>query len=198
MAKGQETKGRILDTAFRLAARDGLEGLSLSGLATELQMSKSGLFAHFGSKEELQIAMLRTASEQFVAHVLLPSFQKPRGLPRVKALFDNWRRWAADPSLPGGCIFVAAAAELDDREGPVRDYVVRQAHDLLQTIARAAQIAVEEGHFRKDLDVDQFAFELHGIYLSFHDAHRLLRDGKAEQRARRAWARLLEDAGARS
>ncbi len=197
MAKGLETRERILDTAFRLAARDGLEGLSLAGLAGELGMSKSGLFAHFGSKEELQLAMLRTASDRFIAKVLQPAFRQPRGVPRVKALFDNWRRWAIDPSLPGGCIFVAAAAELDDREGPVRDYVVAQSRDLLQTIARAARLAVEAGHFRRDLDVDQFAFDLHGIYLGFHDAHRLLRDPKAEQRARHAWARLLEDAAAR-
>src|SRR3954463_14953732 len=97
MAKGLETRERILDTAFRLAARDGLEGLSLAGLAGELGMSKSGLFAHFGSKEELQLEMLRTASDRFVAKVLAPSFRQPRGLPRVKALFENWRRWATDP-----------------------------------------------------------------------------------------------------
>ena len=197
MAKGLQTRERILDTAFRLAARDGLEGLSLAGLAGELGMSKSGLFAHFGSKEELQLEMLRTASDRFVAKVLLPAFRQPRGLPRVTALFENWRRWATDPSLPGGCIFVAAAAELDDREGPVRDYVVAKGRELVQSIAAAARLAVEVGHFRRDLDVDQFAFEVHGIYLAFHDAYRLLRDPKAEQRARRAWARLVEDAAPR-
>jgi AcrR family transcriptional regulator len=197
MAKGPETRERILDTAFRLAARDGLEGLSLGGLAGELGMSKSGLFAHFGSKEELQLEMLRTASDNFVAKVMRPSFKQPRGLPRLKALFENWRRWATDPSLPGGCIFVAAAAELDDREGPVRAYVVSQQRELLQVIARAARQAVEVGHFRRDLDVEQFAFEFDGIYLSFHQAHRLMRDPRSAERARRALARLLEDAAVR-
>jgi len=198
MAKGLQTRDRILDTAFRLAARDGLEGLSLAGLAGELGMSKSGLFAHFGSKEELQLEMLRTASDLFVAKVLAPSFRQPRGLPRVKALFENWRRWATDPGLPGGCIFVAAAAELDDRDrGPVRDYVVSQQQALLQAVARAARLAVEVGHFRRDLDAEQFAFEFLGIYLAFHQSHRLLRDPRTEQRARRAYARLVADAAAR-
>src|SRR3954471_19107334 len=197
MAKGLETRERILDTAFRLAARDGLEGLSLAGLAGELGMSKSGLFAHFDSKEQLQLEMLRTASDLFVSRVMVPSFKQPRGLPRLKALFENWRRWATDPSLPGGCIFVAAAAELDDREGPVRAYVVSQQKALLEAVARAARLAVEVGHFRRDLDVDQFAFEFHGLYLAYHHAHRLLRDPRTEQRARRAYARLVADAAAR-
>jgi AcrR family transcriptional regulator len=197
MAKGLQTRERILDTAFRLAARDGLEGLSLAGLAGEIGMSKSGLFAHFGSKEELQLEMLRTASERFVAQVMQPSFKQPRGLPRMKALFENWRRWATDPSLPGGCIFVAAAAELDDREGPVRAYLVDRQRELLQAVARTARLAVEVGHFRRDLDVDQFAFEFLGIYLAFHEAHRLLRDPRSGERARRAYARLVEDAAAR-
>ena len=197
MTKGLQTRDRILDTAFRLAARDGLDGLSLSGLAGELGMSKSGLFAHFTSKEELQLELLRTASERFVANVMVPSFKQPRGLPRIKALFENWRRWASDPALPGGCLFVAASAEVDDREGPVRAYVVEQQQALLQAIARAARIAVEQGHFRRDLDVDQFAFELNGIYLSFHHSQRLLRDPAAATKARRACARLVEDAAPR-
>jgi len=170
VTKGTETRDRILDTAFRLAAREGLDGLSLAALAGELGLSKSGLFAHFDSKEEL---------------------------PRVKALFENWRRWATDPSLPGGCVFVAASAELDDRDGPVRAYVVSQQRGLLQTIARAAALSVEVGHFRRDLDVEQFAFEFLAIYLAFHHSQRLLRDPRAEQRARRAYARLVDDAAVR-
>ena len=120
MAKGPQTRDRILDTAFRLAARDGLEGLTLSTLAEQIGLSKSGLFAHFTSKEELQLEMLRVASERFVEEVMTPAFKQPRGLPRLRAFFEAWRRWATNPSLPGGCIFVAAAAELDDRDGPVR------------------------------------------------------------------------------
>ncbi|HEY4882318.1 MAG TPA: helix-turn-helix domain-containing protein [Myxococcales bacterium] len=197
MAKGPQTRDRILDTAFRLAARDGLEGLSLSALAAEIGLSKSGLFAHFTSKEDLQLEMLRVASERFVEEVMAPAFKRPRGLPRLRAFFEGWRRWATDPSLPGGCIFVAAAAELDDRDGPVRAFVVSQQRDLLQAISRTARICVEEGHFRRDLDVEQLAFEVLAIYLAFHHSHRLLRDPRAEQRLRRAYTRLVEDAAAR-
>jgi len=197
MTKGMETRGRILDTAFRLAAREGLDGLSISSLAGELGMSKSGLFAHFRSKEELQLEMLRTASQAFIDQVMTPAFRQPRGLPRLKAFFDHWMRWATDPGLPGGCIFVAAAAELDDREGPVRAYVVSQQEGLLAATARATRLCIDEGHFRKDLDADQFAFEFLAIYLAFHHAYRLLRDPRAEKRARRAFARLIQDAAVR-
>jgi AcrR family transcriptional regulator len=197
MAKGPQTRDRILDTAFRLAARDGLEGLTLSTLAEQIGLSKSGLFAHFTSKEELQLEMLRVASERFVEEVMTPAFKQPRGLPRLRAFFEAWRRWAINPSLPGGCIFVAAAAELDDRDGPVRAFVVSQQRGLLQAIARTARICVEEGHFRRDLDVEQLAFEVLAIYLAFHHSHRLLRDPRAEHRLRRAYTRLVENAAAR-
>jgi AcrR family transcriptional regulator len=195
MAKGLQTRDRILDTAFRLAARDGLDGLSLSTLAGELGLSKSGLFAHFTSKTDLQLELLRVASERFVEKVMAPAFKRPRGLPRFQALFDNWRRWVTD--LPAGCIFVAASAELDDRDGPVRAYVAAQQRGLLEAIARTARICVEEGHFRRDLDLDQFAFDVLSIYLAFHHSHRLLRDPRADQRARRACKRLVDDAAVR-
>jgi AcrR family transcriptional regulator len=198
MTKGSDTRARILDTGFRLAARDGLAGVSLGDLAGTLGLSKSGLFAHFASKEELQLELLRTASDRFIAAVMLPAFQKPRGVPRIRSLFENWLRWATDPSLPGGCIFVAASAELDDREGPVRDYVAGQQRLLIGSLARAARIAVEEGHFRRDLDAEQFAFETLGIYLAFHHAVRLLRDPKALRRARASLARLLDSSAAPS
>jgi AcrR family transcriptional regulator len=192
--KGAETRDRILDTAFRMAAQEGLEGLSLGDIAQQLGMSKSGLFAHFHSKEELQIDMLRTGAGRFVATVLLPSFRKPRGLPRLRALLENWMRWTTAPELPGGCLMMAASTELDDREGPVREVLVGFQKELLATLAKAARIAVAEGHLRRGLDVEQFAFELYGIVLGFNHARRLLRDPKAERRARDAFARLLQSA----
>jgi AcrR family transcriptional regulator len=194
VSKGHSTRERILDTAFRLAAREGLEGMSLATLADELKMSKSGLFAHFRSKEQLQLEMLSVASRRFVENVLEPSFRERRGLPRLRALFENWRKWAMDPRLPGGCIFVAASAELDDREGPVRAYVVEQQKELQQTIERAIRLCIDAGDFRSDVDVEQLAFELLGMYLSFHQAHRLLHDPRAEFRARRAFNRLVSSA----
>src|SRR5436853_7635330 len=117
MTKGADTRQRILDNAFRLAARDGLGGVSLGSLAGDIGLSKSGLFAHFRSKEELQLEMLRTASMQFIENVMVPALRKPRGVPRLRAMFDNWLEWAT--AQQGGCIFVAASVELDDRPGPV-------------------------------------------------------------------------------
>lgn len=192
MAKGLETRERILDRAYRIAGRDGLGGLSLNTLATGLGMSKSGLFAHFRSKEELQLQVLATATARFEAAVIAPAVKAPRGLPRIKKLFDGWLRWMSDPALPGGCIFIAAAAELDDKEGKPRDFVVAGQRQLRETIARIARTAVDEGQLRRDLDCEQFAFELHAIILGYNHDKRLLRDSRPEARARTAFARLLE------
>ena len=196
MSKGADTRARILDRAFRLAARDGLDGLSLSVLAGEMGVSKSGLFAHFRSKEDLQLEILRTAAEEFTEAVIVPALARSRGVARVRALFELWLRWTSDPALPGGCLFFAAASEFDDREGPVRDYLVGAERELLGALARAARIAVEQGHFRAGLDCDQFAFEEHSILLGYNFARRLLRDPKAERRARAAFDRLLHSSTA--
>jgi AcrR family transcriptional regulator len=196
LRKGEATREKILDTAFRLAAREGLEGLSLQVLADYMQISKSGLFAHFRSKEMLQVDTLKAAARRFTEAVLLPAFTKPRGLPRVRQVFENWLRWATDPGLPGGCIFVAAASELDDRPGTPRDFLVAAQKQFLAALAKSAALAVEEGHFRADLDCEQFAFELYSIFLGFNHARRLLKELKAERRARAAFDRLLGAASA--
>src|SRR5437870_5094211 len=128
MSKGEVTRQRILDNAFRLAARDGLGGVSLGALADDIGLSKSGLFAHFRSKEDLQLEMLHTAAALFVENVMAPAFRKPRGVPRLRAMFDNWIQWS---SQQGGCIFVTASVELDDRPGRARDYVVEQQQALM-------------------------------------------------------------------
>jgi AcrR family transcriptional regulator len=194
MTKGEDTRDRILDRAFRTASRDGLAGLSIGGLATDLSLSKSGLFAHFGSKEELEIAVLALASERFQAAVLVPAFKAPRGTARLRKLFDLWLRWSTDPAMPGGCIFMAAAAELDDRDGKTRDYLVGAQKDLLAALAKSARIAIESGDFEKDTDCEQFAFELFGIFAAFHHQKRLMRDPAAERRARTAFDRLVASA----
>jgi AcrR family transcriptional regulator len=194
MTKGAETRDRIVDRAFRIASREGLEGLSIGTLATELAMSKSGLFAHFGSKEDLQLAVLEAASVRFQETVVRPAFKAPRGLPRVRKLFDLWIRWMTDPSLPGGCLFVAAATELDDRQGRPRDFLVATERTLLDAIAKSARLAVEEGHFVKKLDVEQFAYELHAFMLAFNHAHRLMEEPLAEERTRAAFERLVASA----
>ncbi len=194
MTKGDETRERILDRAFRLAARDGLAGLSLNALATELGMSKSGLFAHFRSKEELQLQVLETATTRFEAAVIAPALKTTRGLPRLKKLFDGWLRWISDPALPGGCLFIAAAVELDDKEGKARDAVALGQRQMREIIARVARTAIDEGQLRRDLDCDQFAFEVHAIVLGYHHDKRLFRDKGPEARARAAFERLLESA----
>lgn len=194
MTKGAETRDRILDRAFRMATRDGLEGVTLGSLAGELGLSKSGLFAHFRSKEELQVEILQTAAARFEETVVKPAFRAPRGLPRLKRLFDHWLGWLNDPALPGGCLFVAAAAELDDKEGRPRELLVATQRQFRDALAKAAQLAVAEGHFKKGLDCEQFAFEMYAIALAYNYWKRLLRDARPEARARAAFQRLIADA----
>jgi AcrR family transcriptional regulator len=196
MSKGETTRAAILDDALSLASRIGLEGLSIGELAKRTEMSKSGLFAHFSSKENLQVEVLRVAAQRFAEMVVAPAIRKPRGAPRVRALFENWLRWSKADFSPGGCIFIAASTELDDRPGPTRDFLVGAQRDFMATMAKSAQIAVEEGHFRSDLDTEQFAYEMYSIYLSYHHFARLLRSPHAERRARRAFEALLERSAA--
>jgi AcrR family transcriptional regulator len=189
--KGDETRSTILDHALAAASRLGLEGLSIGSLAEAVGMSKSGLFAHFQSKEQLQLAVLESAVERFVATVVAPALRAPRGEPRLVELFDRWLAWEQAPFLPGGCIFVASANELDDRPGPLRDTLVAYQRDWLEALATAVRLGVEEGHFRADLDPRQAAYDLYAVILAYHHFSRLLRDPQAEQRARDAFARLL-------
>lgn len=189
MTKGATTRQQVLERAAELARTLGLEGLTIGRLAEELHMSKSGLFAHVSSKESLQVAVLGEASRQFVEEVVAPALRAKRGEPRVRALFERWLAWG---QKPGGCVFIAASAELDDRPGPVRDAAATAQRDWLDTLAQAARIAVDEGHFARDLDVQRFAFELVGIAFAFHMTFRLLRDPGAVAVARRAFEDLVE------
>jgi AcrR family transcriptional regulator len=195
VSKGEETRQAILGRAFELASVVGVNGLTIGRLAEETGLSKSGLFAHFGSKEALDVAVVEEASRQFVQEVMVPALVQPRGEPRVRALFERWVVWG---QRPGGCFFVGASAELDDRPGPPRDALVRACRDWVDELAKAAQIAVREGHFRADLDTDQFAFEIYGIMLSFHQFHRFLHDPAAIARTRSAFERLLTTARIRA
>jgi AcrR family transcriptional regulator len=191
VSKGEETRTRILRHAARVASRDGLSGLSIGELAAQLEMSKSGLFAHFGSKEDLQIEVLRAASADFTERVILPALKQPRGQPRLRAMFERWLAWASDPTVPGGCIFAGASFELDDRPGPVRDYLVEEEQRLLGVLSRSAQLGVDSGLFRADLDCDLLAFQIHGLMLGFHHARRLMRLRNAEAMARQSFEQLL-------
>ena len=193
MGKGQLTRHAVLDQAARTASEVGLRGVTIGSLADLTHMSKSGLFAHFGSKESLQLATVRHARDQFVNLVIRPALAAPRGEPRVRALFENWLDWDTNV-LPGGCLFVAAAVEFDDEPGAVRDELVRNQVDLDETIARVFRGGISERDFRDDADPEQFAFQMHGILLAFHQHSRLLGDPLAAERARRALDALLDAA----
>ena len=194
MGRGDQTREHILGAALSQATKLGLEGLTIGRLARELEMSKSGLFAHFGSKTGLQLAVLARARDIFIERVLRPALRQPRGEARVRALFENWLVWTRRAELEGGCLFAATASEFDDRPGPVRDEVASALERLRETLRRCAELAVEEGDFRADLDLDQFAFEWHGIQLAHHMESRLFRHPHAAVRARRAFDRLLDHA----
>ncbi|MGH9032837.1 MAG: TetR/AcrR family transcriptional regulator, partial [Acidimicrobiia bacterium] len=175
--------------------RVGLGGLSIGTLATGTGMSKSGLFAHFGSKESLQLEVLAQARAEFVDTVVRPALAVPRGEPRVRALFERWLA-CGRARMPGGCLFVKAATEFDEQDGPVRDQLVRDHRDLYDSIAQIFRTGIAEGHFRADADPDQFAADLDGVMLAFYHANRLLDDPAAEARARNAVEALLKSARA--
>jgi len=190
MGKGEETKRAIVDEALDLVSTVGLEKLTIGALASATGMSKSGLFAHFRSKEQLQLHVLEEARQRFIDIVIAPALKKPRGEARIRAIFESsMKQW--EDNLPGGCVFHAVSAELDDRPGPARDFLVEIQRDYGKTLRRAAEIAVEEGEFRKDLDLDQFVFEMGSITAAFHHFGRLLGDPKAEQHAHQAFNALL-------
>lgn len=193
VGRGQLTRHTVLDQAARTASEVGLRGVTIGTLAELTNMSKSGLFAHFGSKESLQLATVRHARDRFVELVIRPALGAPRGEPRMRALFENWLEWDTR-ALPGGCLFVVAAVEFDDEPGPVRDELVRNQVDLGETIARIVRTGIAEGHLRDDVDPEQFAFALQGILLGFHQYSRLLADPLAAHRARQALDALFDAA----
>jgi AcrR family transcriptional regulator len=188
VAKGEATRQAILARAFELANVVGVSGLSIGRLAEATGLSKSGLFAHFGSKEALEVAVVEEAARQFVQEVMVPALRQPRGEPRIRALFERWLAWGR---RPGGCFFVGASADLDDRPGPPRDALVQATRDWIDALATAVRIAVAEGHLRADLDPEQVAFELYGVMMATHTFSRFLRDSDAVDRARDAFDRLL-------
>ena len=194
--KGQQTKAAIVDAALRLATQVGLEGLSIGALAERMHMSKSGVFAHFGSREELQISVVHEYFHQFEQEVFYPSLALPRGLPRVEALFANWMKRVA-VEIQSGCIFISGAVEFDDRPGPVRDALASSVKTWLSAMHRAVIQAKEEGHLHADADAHQMAFEIHGLILALHYEARFLSDPDSIPRANTGFAQMLMRYGAR-
>ena len=188
--KGQQTRSSILDAALVLAAQKGLEGLSIGTLAEMMSMSKSGVFAHFGSREELQISVIREYHNRFEEEIFAPAIREVRGLPRLRAMFDRWIQ-RVSLEIDSGCIYISGAVEFDDRPGPVRDALadmVRAWHTALQ---RAIDLARDAGHLRPDTDAEQVAFEIHGLILALHHDARFLRLPGSIDRARRGFEHVL-------
>jgi AcrR family transcriptional regulator len=191
LTKGEQTRAAILDESLRIARRLGLEGLTIGTLADATGMSKSGLFAHFGSREDLQLAVLEHGAKQYGENVLMPALKIDRGLPRLRALFERWLDWTLQTEVPGGCIMVSAAHEYDDRPGPIRDAAVEMQRRGIGVTERAVRLAIEEGHLKKETDPEQIAFELLGIVLASHNHGRLLGDKEARRRALTAFDALI-------
>ena len=190
LQKGQQTRAAILDAALALASHMGLEGLSIGALAEVTQMSKSGVFAHFGSREELQISVIREYHRRFEEEVFFPSMTEPRGLPRLRALFERWVR-RVSVELDSGCIYISGAVEFDDRPGPVRDALADMVQAWQSALERAIHLAVEAGHLRPDTDPLQLLFETHGLILALHHDARFLRLSGAVDRARAGFDRIV-------
>ena len=193
MRKGEHTRTLILNEAVALASQVGLEGLSIGSLASRLDLSKSGLFAHFGSKEDLQLSALRQAQSLFQQRVFTPALEEARGLPRLRALFFNWLAWIEqNDDFPGGCLILAACVEYDDRPGAVRTLLVAGQRELRGAVVKAIRLAIEEGHLAAGTDAWQLGFELFGIVLATHHDRRLLGDRRSLGRARDALERLID------
>ncbi len=190
MQKGLQTKMTIVDAALGLATRVGLEGLSIGALAEATQMSKSGVFAHFGSREDLQIAVVHQYFKLFQSEVFDPAMIESRGLPRVRALFANWMKRVAI-EIQSGCVFISGAVEFDDRPGPVRDALAASVQTWLAAMNRAIVMARECGHLRPDVDEDQMAFEIHGLILAVHYEARFLKKPGSIERANRGFEHIL-------
>ncbi len=195
MRKGRQTRAAILDHALAIASRAGLSGLTIGTLAERSGMSKSGLFAHFRSKESLQLAVIQGVRQLYSDLVFQPAMQRSPGLPRLRAIVENWLKWTGSAKLPGGCIMTAAAYEFDDCPGPVRDLISQSLRELRKTLARSVRLAIEAGQLSADTDPEQLAFEICGIYTGAQLDARLFGDPEAWQRALVAFENLVGRAG---
>jgi AcrR family transcriptional regulator len=191
LRKGEQTKAAILDAALALASRDGLEGLTIGLLADRMDMSKSGVFAHFGSREDLQIEVVREYHRRFEEEVFLPAIKREkRGLPRLIRLFENWVARVTQ-EIDSGCIYISGAVEFDERPGAVRDELFEMIRTWQGALLKAATQAVEMGQLADDTDPKQLVFEMHGLILALHHDARFLKQPGSVARARTGFMRLI-------
>lgn len=189
-AKGAATRDAILQRAYDIACSAGLEGLSIGPLAQAVGMSKSGVFAHFGSREDLQLAVLEVAGQRFVAHVLLPALKVPRGLARLRAIVAAWFDWARHTG-DGGCLFLAAVSEYDDRPGPQRDWLIAHVLRWRAELRRAIDMAKQSGELNTACDAEQMTFELYALALVVHHDAGMFGYDSALQRGLSSFERLI-------
>jgi AcrR family transcriptional regulator len=192
MRKGELTRAAILDVALDLASRDGLEGLTIGLLADKMNMSKSGVFAHFGSREDLQLEVLKLYHRRFEEEVFFPSVQEARGMMRLKSMFARWVK-RVSIEIASGCIYISGAVEYDDRPGPIREELVSMVQAWQHALLRCVQQAIECGDLKKDTDADQLVYEMYGLILALHHDARFLRMPGSVDRARIGFDRLIEN-----
>jgi len=192
MRKGEQTRAAILDVALELASRNGLEGLTIGLLADRMNMSKSGVFAHFGSREDLQMEVLKLYHHRFEQEVFFPSVKEPRGLPRLESMFARWLK-RVSVEIASGCIYISGAVEYDDRPGPIRDALVAMVRAWQGALLRAVQQSVDCGDLQTGADPQQLVYEMYGLILALHHDARFLRIPGAVDRANRGFARLIEN-----
>jgi len=191
MRKGELTRAAILDVALDLASRDGLEGLTIGLLADRMNMSKSGVFAHFGSREDLQIEVLKLYNKRFEDEVFYPSLREPRGLPRLQAMFARWIK-RVTVEIASGCIYISGAVEYDDRPGAIREELVGMVRTWQDALHRAALQAVEMGHLLPGTDAYQLVYEMYGLILALHHDARFIKRPGSVDRAQAGFERLLK------
>jgi AcrR family transcriptional regulator len=192
MRKGELTRAAILDVALELSSRDGLEGLTIGLLADRMNMSKSGVFAHFGSREDLQLEVIKLYHRRFEQEVFFPSLKEARGLPRLEGMFNRWLK-RVSVEIASGCIYISGAVEYDDRPGPIREELVAMVRTWQGALLRCAQQAIECGDIKADTDPEQLVYEMYGLVLAVHHDARFLRLPGAVDRAHRGFARLIAD-----
>lgn len=190
LAKGQQTKATIVEAALNLATHIGLEGMSIGAIAELTGMSKSGVFAHFGSREELQISVVHEYHDRFEQEVFFPAIEAPRGIPRLRALFANWMQ-RSSLEIDSGCIYISGAVEFDDRTGPVRDALVESVSTWHAAMRRTIVQSIECGDLRADADANQLLFEIHGLILALHYEARFLRSDNSIERAKAGFNNIL-------
>jgi AcrR family transcriptional regulator len=197
LTKSGLTHASIIDAAVSLAQETGLAGLTIGTVAERAGLSKSGVFSRIGSREDLQIAVLNEYARRIADKVLVPALREPRGLPRLRMIWQAWLDFVREEQLGSSCLFISSAVEFDDRPGPVRDVVVAGLAEWRRQLARTVRQAIDEGHLRADTDPEQVAFELFSIITGVHNDVRLFRDARAFARARAAFDRLIGACAAR-